>query len=77
LIYFDDQSQNFHIIYCPRSRKYFGHSPFESKHYASLDLTFASEPTVLASNDDLSLFAEMRAFQKEFRKFRRMRFSEW
>jgi len=37
---------NFHIIYCPRSRKYFGHSPFEFETLREFGFNVASEPTV-------------------------------
>jgi cytosine/adenosine deaminase-related metal-dependent hydrolase len=58
---------NFHIIYCPRSRKYFGHSPFEFETLREFGFNVCLGTDSLASNADLSLFAEMRAFQKEFR----------
>ena len=59
---------NFHIIYCPRSHQYFGHSPFQFDKLCEHGFNVCLGTDSLASNDDLSLFAEMRAFQKEFPK---------
>ena len=56
----------FHIVHCPRSHKYFGHSPFRFEKLSALGFNICLGTDSLASNDDLSLFAEMRAFQKEF-----------
>ena len=57
---------NFEIIHCPRSHDYFGHSPFQFEKLRDLGFNICLGTDSLASNDDLSLFAEMRAFQKEF-----------
>src|SRR6266404_7264333 len=57
---------NFHIIHCPRSHEYFGHSPFQFEKLCELGFNICLGTDSLASNDDLNLFAEMRAFQKEF-----------
>ena len=57
---------NFQIVHCPRSRTYFGHSPFQFEKLRQLGFNICLGTDSLASNDDLSLFAEMRAFQKEF-----------
>ncbi|HEU0207516.1 MAG TPA: amidohydrolase family protein [Candidatus Udaeobacter sp.] len=56
----------FDIVHCPRSHNYFGHRPFEFKRLRSLGLNICLGTDSLASNEDLSLFAEMRAFQKAF-----------
>ncbi len=58
----------FSIAHCPRSHAYFGHSPFEFETLRELRFNVCLGTDSLASNDDLSLFAEMRAFQKEFPK---------
>src|SRR5204862_297346 len=58
----------FSIVHCPRSHAYFGHSPFQFHKLRKAGLTICLGTDSLASNDDLSLFAEMRAFQKEFPK---------
>ncbi|MBV9618141.1 MAG: amidohydrolase family protein [Verrucomicrobia bacterium] len=54
------------IVYCPRSHDYFGHSPFQFEKLRERDFNVCLGTDSLASNEDLSLFAEMRAFQKEF-----------
>jgi len=54
------------IVHCPRSHSYFGHSPFQFGKLRELGFNMCLATDSLASNDDLSLFAEMRAFQKEF-----------
>ena len=54
------------IVHCPRSQAYFGHSPFQFQKLRKLGFNICLGTDSLASNDDLSLFAEMRAFQKEF-----------
>jgi cytosine/adenosine deaminase-related metal-dependent hydrolase len=56
----------FHIVHCPRSQEYFGHSPFQFKRLRELGFDICLGTDSLASNDDLSLFAEMRAFQENF-----------
>jgi len=58
----------FSIVHCPRSHAYFGHSPFQFHKLRKAGLNICLGTDSLASNDDLSLFAEMRAFQKEFPK---------
>jgi cytosine/adenosine deaminase-related metal-dependent hydrolase len=54
------------IVHCPRSHRYFGHSPFQFEKLRAFGFNVCLGTDSLASNDDLSLFAEMRAFQKEF-----------
>jgi len=56
----------FSIVHCPRSHEYFGHSPFQFDKLCEHGFNVCLGTDSLASNDDLSLFAEMRAFQKEF-----------
>ncbi len=53
----------FHVAHCPRSHAYFGHSPFAFERLSELGLNICLGTDSLASNDNLSLFAEMRAFQ--------------
>ncbi len=55
---------NAHIVHCPRSHAYFGHTPFEFAKLRSRGLNICLGTDSLASNDDLSLFAEMRQFHK-------------
>ena len=58
--------KRFSIVHCPRSHEYFGHSPFQFHKLRELGFNVCLGTDSLASNDDLSLFAEMRAFQKNF-----------
>jgi cytosine/adenosine deaminase-related metal-dependent hydrolase len=53
-----------HIVHCPRSHQYFQHSPFKYGKFRTLGFNVCLGTDSLASNDDLSLFAEMRAFQR-------------
>ena len=54
----------FNIVHSPRSHRYFGHSTFPFQKLRSLGFNICLGTDSLASNDNLSLFAEMRAFQK-------------
>ncbi len=54
------------VVHCPRSHDYFGHSSFQFHKLRELGFNICLGTDSLASNDDLSLFAEMRAFQKKF-----------
>jgi aminodeoxyfutalosine deaminase len=54
------------IVHCPRSHAYFEHSPFEFRKLGDLGSNICLGTDSLASNDDLSLFADLRAFQQEF-----------
>jgi aminodeoxyfutalosine deaminase len=56
----------FHVVHSSRSHGYFGHSRFPFERLRSLGFNICLGTDSLASNDSLSLFAEMRAFQKEF-----------
>jgi cytosine/adenosine deaminase-related metal-dependent hydrolase len=59
-------NSKFHVVHCPRSHNHFGHSPFAFNRLRSLGFNICLGTDSLASNESLSLFAEMRAFQKEF-----------
>ncbi len=61
-----DSTMEFHIVHCPRSHDYFGHSPFQYERLRQFDLNICLGTDSLASNDDLSLFAEMREFARKF-----------
>jgi aminodeoxyfutalosine deaminase len=54
------------VVHCPRSHEYFGHTAFQFRELRDIGFNVCLGTDSLASNDDLSLFAEMRAFQKEF-----------
>jgi cytosine/adenosine deaminase-related metal-dependent hydrolase len=59
--------QKFSIVHCPRSHAYFGHSDFQFERLSELGFNICLGTDSLASNDDLSLFAEMRTFHNRFR----------
>jgi aminodeoxyfutalosine deaminase len=54
----------FHVVHSPRSHDFFGHSPFQSERLRRLGFNICLGTDSLASNENLSLFAEMRAFQR-------------
>jgi len=56
----------FHVVHCPRSHDYFGHSRFAFERLRSLGLNICLGTDSLASSQSLSLFNEMRAFEKKF-----------
>jgi cytosine/adenosine deaminase-related metal-dependent hydrolase len=56
----------FHVVHCPRSHEYFGHGRFAFQRLRSLGFNICLGTDSLASNQSLSLFDEMRAFEKEF-----------
>jgi cytosine/adenosine deaminase-related metal-dependent hydrolase len=58
--------RRFHVVHCPRSHHYFGHAPFQFEKLRRLGFNICLGTDSLASNDDLSLFTEMRRFRKEF-----------
>jgi cytosine/adenosine deaminase-related metal-dependent hydrolase len=53
-----------HIVHCPCSHEFFGHSPFKFGEFRPLGFNICLGTDSLASNKSLSLFAEMRAFQR-------------
>jgi cytosine/adenosine deaminase-related metal-dependent hydrolase len=53
-------SPTFHIVHCPRSHTFFDHSPFALKRLRALGFNICLGTDSLASNSDLSLFAEVR-----------------
>ena len=53
-----------HIVHCPRSHTYFQHRPFRWRELQALGVGISVGTDSLASNDSLSLFAELRAAQK-------------
>jgi cytosine/adenosine deaminase-related metal-dependent hydrolase len=53
----------FHVVHSPRSHRYFGHGRFRSERLRKLGFNICLGTDSLASNESLSLFAEMRAFQ--------------
>jgi len=59
-------NSEFQVVHCPRSHNYFGHRAFAFKRLRSLGFNVCLGTDSLASNETLSLFEEMRAFQKNF-----------
>jgi cytosine/adenosine deaminase-related metal-dependent hydrolase len=62
----ETSDSKFHVVHCPRSHNYFDHSQFRFERLRALGFNICLGTDSLASNQNLSLFAEMRAFQKEF-----------
>ena len=54
----------FHVVHSPRSHGYFAHSRFSFERLRTLGFNVCLGTDSLASNESLSLFAEMRAFQR-------------
>jgi cytosine/adenosine deaminase-related metal-dependent hydrolase len=57
-------TKRFHIAHSPRSHRYFGHSSFQRERLRALGFNICLGTDSLASNEDLSLFAEMREMQR-------------
>ncbi len=55
-----ETAPKFHVVHCPRSHAYFGHSSFARAKLQKLGFNICLGTDSLASNDSLSLFAEMR-----------------
>jgi aminodeoxyfutalosine deaminase len=60
----EKSNMQFDIAHCPRSHDYFKHSQFPFGQLHSLEFNICLGTDSLASNENLSLFAEMRAFQR-------------
>jgi cytosine/adenosine deaminase-related metal-dependent hydrolase len=56
-------TRKFHVVHSPRSHGYFAHSRFPFKELRALKFNVCLATDSLASNESLSLFAEMRTFQ--------------
>jgi cytosine/adenosine deaminase-related metal-dependent hydrolase len=57
-------TSKFHIVHSPRSHDYFGHRRFPFEKLRALGFNICLGTDSLASNETLSLFAEMRTFQR-------------
>ena len=60
----EKMNTRFHVVHSPRSHQYFGHSPFPFERLHALGFNVCLGTDSLASNESLSLFAEMRMFQR-------------
>jgi len=56
------------VVHCPGSHAYFGHPPFSYKRMRKHRIPVCLGTDSLASNQSLSLFREMRLFQKAHRE---------
>jgi cytosine/adenosine deaminase-related metal-dependent hydrolase len=54
----------FSIVHCPRSHRYFGRRPFSLQKFREHRFNICLGTDSLASNEDLSLFGEMRVLQQ-------------
>jgi aminodeoxyfutalosine deaminase len=64
--FLEKSNARFQIVHCPRSHKYFGHGTFAFERLRSFGFNICLGTDSLASNETLSSFADMRAFQKKF-----------
>jgi cytosine/adenosine deaminase-related metal-dependent hydrolase len=60
----EKSNTEFDVVHSPRSHSYFAHSRFPSERLRALGFKICLGTDSLASNESLSLFAEMRAFQR-------------
>ena len=60
----EKSNMQFHVVHSPRSHDYFKHSQFPFERLRSLRFNICLGTDSLASNENLSLFAEMRALQR-------------
>lgn len=54
------------VIHCPRTHAYFGREPFDLEFYMECGIPVLLGTDSLASNQDLDMFAEMRALRDSF-----------
>ena len=59
-----ESTRKFHVVHSPRSHDYLAHSRFPFERLRSLVFNICLGTDSLASNENLSLFAEMRALQR-------------
>ena len=59
-----EDAPKFHVVHCPRSHAYFAHSRFRCAELRALGFNICVGTDSLASNDDLSLLAELRRFAR-------------
>jgi cytosine/adenosine deaminase-related metal-dependent hydrolase len=59
-----ERGPRFHIVHCPRSHAYFRHSAFALPRLRALRFNICIGTDSLATNENLSLFAEMRELSR-------------
>ena len=59
-----EKAPRFQVVHCPRSHRYFRHSRFQLQSLSALGFNISLGTDSLASNENLSLFAEMRELQR-------------
>jgi cytosine/adenosine deaminase-related metal-dependent hydrolase len=52
----------FHVVHCPRSHRYFGHTPFQYQRLRDLGFNVCVGTDSLASNDNLDMLEEILLF---------------
>ena len=57
---------NYPVIHCPRTHAFFERAPFDLDFFVECSIPVLLGTDSLASNDDLSMFGEMRAMQEAF-----------
>jgi len=57
---------NYQVIHCPRTHAFFERAPFDLDFFLECGIPVLLGTDSLASNDDLSMFGEMRAMQAAF-----------
>jgi aminodeoxyfutalosine deaminase len=60
----EESNMQFHVVHSPRSHDYFPHSAFAFERLRDLGFNICLGTDSLASNENLSLFVEMRAFRR-------------
>jgi cytosine/adenosine deaminase-related metal-dependent hydrolase len=62
------QGGNVAVVHCPRSHHYFGRDQFPIEKLREFKIPICLGTDSLASNEDLSMFGEMRMFRKRYPK---------
>jgi cytosine/adenosine deaminase-related metal-dependent hydrolase len=57
---------HYHVVHCPRTHAFFHREPFELRFFQESKIPLLLGTDSLASNEDLNMFAEMRAMSDAF-----------
>jgi cytosine/adenosine deaminase-related metal-dependent hydrolase len=57
---------HYHVVHCPRTHAFFHREPFELRFFQESGIPLLLGTDSLASNEDLNMFAEMRAMSDAF-----------